>query len=257
MKKYIFIVLAVLVMGVFISRAVNWESLTSMSSTETAPPLPNNGLPPSVEAYNHAYENLQKSSGTLENVYALGLRAMNEIAEILNSLSDSDLQIARTKMPGFALNPNTETIVINPLPDTFLELAKTKGTPVDVTFFLLEKKQSPDGLWPSYFEQHTDLTGCTNYNGTLTELYKAWSEFQQGHPGIYTWRIQQHQEEILSEFTDTRCACKDADVMIKEFKSFLALKPKLDPAILESLEDRLKNIQSGTSDIQFNCLAPG
>ncbi len=189
---------------------------------------------------------------SLEKVYEKGIEAINALADDLGKdESDIDanwLKNVRAKMEGFDLNPNTETYVASPDPKFFLTLAQKNKNTKDIEFFELLNRTEPDGRWPTYLEQQTDLGGCTKYDGTLSKLYEDWSRFQLNYPKDFVSKTKSVLSEIENNLSDSRCSCiNEPGPILKELESFVKSHPKLN--ITSKIQKRIRDITNKKAPI--------
>ena len=153
-------------------------------------------------------------------------------------------------MKGFVVN-REEILFIKPDLKFFAQLSKTRGTKTDTAFFALTREIRPDNVWAAYYEQQTDVTGCTIYgSGALTSLYGKALRFKKTYPQAYVEDIDEEINEILRQFTDNLCACGGRDTVLKEFRLFIRTFPKdkNTPGIKKNLTKLQKRKDAG-----FNC----
>lgn len=251
MKKLV--TLAQIVLSVFVVALVLFK-LMNRSPEAPAPVVeskPISELPIEVDAYFRAITEFQVKKATLETAFHLGNQAMQALGSVLNDLSEENLRKARERMPGFDLNPNTETVLIHPEPDYFLKLAKTSALPADESFFKLFKETSPDGVSPSYLEEEPESTSCTVYNGTLVKLFGHWQEFKQAYPGSYQKDVNRKIQNIVDVLADDDCACDSKEKVTSELKAFLAVPSEAN--FRERVASKLKSVEAGTAKIRFDC----
>ena len=83
----------------------------------------------------------------------------------------------------FRHRPQSRRGFVGSDPKFFLSLAWRRGGPTDVSFFENYVATRSDGVWKSYRDQQTDVTGCTNFaNDELVKRYSGWIKFQSAHP---------------------------------------------------------------------------
>lgn len=209
--------------------------------------------PQSVDVYAKLLQQVRSSKHvSVEQAYEKGMEAINALGDALgNDESEIDpkwLKSVRAKMEGFELNPNTETYVANPKPQFFLTLAKKSETQEDIAFFELIIKTEPDGRWPLYIEQRTDLSGCTIYNGKLTKLHRDWSDFQRKYPNAFNKRVKAYLDDIENHLTESRCSCSEkAEPILNELQSFVQSNPNL--ALTKKIQIRIKDIKAKKAPI--------
>lgn len=189
--------------------------------------------PRSVEEYSKLFKKIQTEKNlSIEKTYEKGLIAVLDLSDSLSfnedEINSKWLKSIREKMVGFELNPNTETFVATPKLDFFLALAKKRNIPEDVAFFELALKTKPDGNWPAYIQQETDISGCTVYDGTLSKLHQDWSNFQKKYPKSFAKISRDYLEDIEVHLSQSHCSCsRTADPIIKELQNFIKTNPKL------------------------------
>lgn len=204
--------------------------------------------PASVIQYEKYLKEARSKHTSLEPAFKSGMDAIRDLSEFLgrdeSEIDAKLLKEIRSKLEGFELNPNTETFVGNPKFNFFIQLAKDNKTTEDTEFFELAMKTKPDGIWPIYIDQETDLSGCTVFNGSLTTLYKSWTEFQKKYPKAYAKVTQDEIENIQQKLTESRCFCdKTAETVLKELQLFSKENPK--SIIIPKIKNRIDQIKAG------------
>jgi hypothetical protein len=161
------------------------------------------------------------SRAPLEPVFELGVEAAKALmARNIESLDEPSFTEAQKLMSGFVLN-REEVVFAVPDPDSFLKLAREKGTANDVAFFEVFKKMYPEnGAWPVFTTQQSDYGGCTIFDGkTLTGIYDAWSSFAAAHPGRYTKAVERERKATEEAFK-SMCVCGSEAEYRKEREAF-------------------------------------
>jgi len=208
--------------------------------------------PESVIQYEKHLKEARTKRTSLAPAFNSGMDALRDLSEFLGrdelEIDAKLLKELRSKLVGFKLNPNTETFVGNPNFDFFIELAKDNKVGEDLEFFELAKKTKPDGTWPIYIDQETDLSGCVIFNGSLTSLYKSWTEFRKKYPNAYGQSVQSEIDEIENKLTENTCSCdKKAETALKELQMFLKEFPK--STIIPKIKNRIDQIKAGKGSL--------
>lgn len=191
----------------------------------------------------------QKSKKSIEPLIDKGSAVADHIYE-MESLSEADYALLEKKMKGFVIN-REEVLFIKPTFKFFTQFSKKYGTKADIAYFALMHEIKPDDVWEAYFEQQTDVTGCTIYGkGSLTKLYGKALRFKHAYPKAYVKDVNEEIDNILEEFTGGTCACGDRNGVLKEFRLFIKTfqKDKNTPTI----KKRLAKIEK-EKDFRFNC----
>ena len=191
----------------------------------------------------------QKTKKSIEPLINKGKAVADRLDE-LESLSEADYVLLEKRMQGFVIN-REEVLFIEPEFKFFSRFSKTHGTKTDIAYFALRHAIKPDDVWAAYFEQQTDVTGCTIYGeGILTNLYGKILQFKRAYPKAYAEDIYEETNNILEKFTEGTCACGDQNGVLKEFRLFIKTFPKdkNTPAI----KKRLTKIEK-EKDFRFNC----
>jgi hypothetical protein len=208
--------------------------------------------------YHAALKKLQTGSkGEVEPVFHLGLTAAQQLQE---EISQHDEAVAAgkkgapldTKLEGFSVSTE-EVLYAVPKPGFFLELARKKGTPVDVAFFEnLQRTFAQHDAWPVFIQQQTDYSGCTLYQAPeLLTVHRGWTEFAAKHPKAYAAEVAKELSRIEDAMTRDGCACgKSADV-IAGFEAFLRTFPRA--SIATQVKSRLEALKAGKGDMRFEC----
>jgi hypothetical protein len=208
-----------------------------------------------LQAYLSDLEQLenQVENQSIEPTYLKSQVLASTIAENLESLSDVEYEMVVNNMKGYIIH-REELIIVQPDIPFWKDLAKRKGKQADVDFFDLVGQLKPHGVWPAYTKRQTDFSGCTVYgNGTLTNLYKTWRDFQANHPESYAIRVKAILSNIEGKFTENTCACGSAPEVTKEFQLFVDTFP--DSPLVAVLKARIAEINAKKTSIRFDCLS--
>ncbi|HYI02302.1 hypothetical protein [Hyalangium sp.] len=208
--------------------------------------------------YHAALKKLQTGSkGEVEPVFRLGLIAAQQLQE---EISQHDVAVAAgkkvvpldTKLEGFSVSTE-EVLYAVPKPGFFLELARKKGTPVDVAFFEnLQRTFAQHDAWPVVIQQQTDYSGCTLYQAPeLLAIYKGWTEFAAKHPKAYASEVAKELLRIEQAMTQDGCACGKSAEVIAGFEAFLRTFPRV--SIASQVKSRLEALKAGKGDMRFEC----
>jgi len=208
--------------------------------------------------YRAALEKLQRGGkAEVEPVFRLGLAAARQLQEELaqhDAAPATDPKVAPvdTKLEGFAVSTE-EVLYAVPKPDFFLELARKRGTPVDVAFFEnLQRTFAHHPAWPVFIEQQTDYSGCTLYNAPeLITVYRGWTEFAAKHPKAYAEEVAKELTRLQETMTQDGCACGKAADVTAGLEAFLRAFPKAP--IADKVKARLEALRAGKSDFKFEC----
>ncbi len=204
--------------------------------------------PYAVDEYSKLLQKFRSDKAlSIEQTFEKGTDAILALADALgydeSELDPKWLKSVREKMEGFDINPNTETFVASPKLEFFLALVKMRDNPQDIAFFELFLKTKPDGNWPIYIQQETDLSGCTVYDGTLSKLHQGWSEFQKKYPKSFVKMSRDFLGNIEQHLNENHCSCtKMAEPILKELQNFIQINPKL-PITLKIIK-RVKELSS-------------
>lgn len=147
-----------------------------------------------------------------------------------------------------------EVVVARPDGEYFLHLAERFGRPADVEFFQNRLRTYPEGVWPSYVEQQTDITGCTRFgNDELIERYRDWRRFRERHPDAYVAAVAHELQEIEREMADSTCACGSREEVRASLRTFANVFA--DSPASSRVKERLSALDNGHSDIRFACVS--
>ncbi len=214
-------------------------------------------IPRSVEIYAQALQATEEKKIPFEDAYIQGYRAMKDLGEVLNDLSDEKLAEARKLMKGFVLEPNVESFTIWQDNDQLIALARKSGTEADVRYFELEKETMPNGAWFAFIDQQTDLSGCTRYDGTLTRLYREWTDYTAKFPKSYVPFVKNELDSIVDALTQATCIC---DAKVKALQELVAAEKIVsDETLKKKLQLRVKVIEGAGPDsgVSFSCQSNG
>ena len=150
-----------------------------------------------------------------------------------------------------ATNPmikNCPATWLAPNPKFFLTLARKYKNATDIEFFDLLNRTEPDGRWPIYLEQRTDLNGCTKYDGTLSKLYKDWNTFQQKYPNDFVSKTKSTLSKIENNLSESNCSCEEkSEPILKELESFVKHNPKI--SVTSKIQKRINDITNKKTPI--------
>jgi hypothetical protein len=193
---------------------------------------------------------------SVEDVYSRAARlgeALLSPPSVLESMPDVEFQALRRQLPGFILN-REEGLIVEPDPSYFLDLAKRHGRPVDRSFFVLQSRSRPDGVWPVFMQRQTDSSGCTLFGqGKLVDSYRSWRHFGSEFPRAYARPVTRALAEVEEQVAQSTCACGDADSVSRELAEFAAAFP--ESPVATAAASRARAVRESRSPIRFNCLS--
>jgi hypothetical protein len=214
-----------------------------------------------IEAYQAAVRSAEttKTPRVIESAFAAvtvlrdALMQTRNGTSVLESLSEPDFRGLRRLLPGATIG-REEIVFVRADVDYFVTLASARGDRVDRAFFAALKATRPNSIWPVYLERQTDSSGCTRYGSlSLVDTYRAWSDFQRRSPGRYAAGVKAELEAVTHELTSATCACGDAASVELELQRFLKDFPA--SPIKAEVDQRLKAVRAGQSDIRMKCKA--
>jgi hypothetical protein len=209
--------------------------------------------------YLAALEKLKGANkGQVEPVFHLGLAAAKKLQQQISERDMAPASDPKSKMPvdtkleGFSVSTE-EVLYAVPEPAYFLELARKKGTPVDIAFFEnLQRTFAHHPAWPVFIEQQTDYSGCTLYHSPdLIAVYRGWSEFAAKYPKAYKEEVAKELQRIHTAMTGDGCACEKPEGVTAGFEAFLQAFPKAP--IADKVKARLEALRAGKGDFRFEC----
>lgn len=223
-----------------------WMPLASWAKSKIVSPK---------QRYDTALRNLRAvDKGEVEPVFRLGLAAADKLQEAIMKADEAGKELPEEtkKLEGFAVSTQ-EALYVVPEPEFFLELAKKKGTPVDVAFFENLQRTYPSfPAWPVYIEQQTDYSGCNRYEAPeLISVYQGWTEFAAKNPKAYVAEVARQLSRIEELMTASTCACGNQAQVTGGFEAFLKAFPKA--SIAPKVRVRLEALKAGKSDLRFEC----
>jgi hypothetical protein len=172
---------------------------------------------------------------------------------VIERLSERELEQLTRSTRGIILNRD-EVLLAEPDAVFFLALARKYGRAVDVAFFKQYAATFPEGVWPSYVEQQTDVTGCTLFGaGELVSRYAGWRRFQMRHPRNYRRGTAERIGDLEEHLTESTCACGSREDVLRDIEEFVKRFP--GTRVAKKIRSRLKALRDGQSDIRFNCLS--
>ena len=211
---------------------------------------------PASAAYRQGLNGLRAGRAvSVEEVFRLATAAGKEIeADITKAdearVAGADAKPTLLELEGLAISWE-EAIFAKPKPDFFLALARSHGRKQDRTFFELLLATKPDGVWPAYLEQETDVTGCVRFDlPELPSLYARWLAFRDSHPKAYQDDADRELLE-LDRWLKSDCSCGGRETVIEGLSAILRAAPKA-PSSLD-LKTRLDAVRNGEASLRFNC----
>jgi hypothetical protein len=180
----------------------------------------------------------------------LGVRGGQTVLESLSEQQFADLQ---RQLPGALVNRD-EVVFVAPDPDYFRRLSAAHGDAADKAFFDALKATYPESAWPAYVERQTDYSGCTRFGSmSLVGTYRAWADFQRRYPGRYAVAAQAEAKAVLDDLATSTCSCGKAAGVQAELRRFVQEFP--DSPARAGVEQRLKAVRAGKSDIRMQCVS--
>lgn len=169
----------------------------------------------------------------------------------IEQLTENQFRGIATRAVGVIIN-REEVLLVEPDPRYFLSLAQTHGTPADIAFFKVYSATYPDGVWPSYVWQETDVTGCTAFgSGELLARYGDWRGYRAQYPKAYGIESRERLREIEWHVAESDCACGSRVDVMKELQSFAAAFSRTGAG--RAAKRRLLAMTTGKSSIKFDC----
>lgn len=179
------------------------------------------------------------------------LRAADGARSVVESLTDDEYRRVQGELTGVLVN-REEALFVEPDPDFFVQLAVGHGDAADRRFFAALKATYPESVFPVYVNQQTDVSGCTRFgSGKLVDTYRVWSDFQRRHPGRYSKAVRKETDSVIGALTESSCACGETTDVERELALFVRAVPA--PRVLAKVEERLRALRSGQSNIRPRC----
>ncbi|HYD42457.1 MAG TPA: hypothetical protein VEB43_16630 [Anaeromyxobacter sp.] len=215
---------------------------------------------PAVARYEAALAKARaQKSVNVEELYGLALGAGAEVLRDLVKVTEAqyagkEAKPAVTAVQGLTLSWQN-VLYAEPQPRFFAALAKEKGRSVDEAFFERLAATKPEGTWPVYIEQQTDVSGCVRYEApVVAPVYRGWLEFKKRFPKAYPRAVAQELERAEHALAGT-CACgRQADVEAGLDALAKALAGTKAGTIAKQQLDRLR---AGKSELRLECRATG
>ena len=207
-----------------------------------------------VRQYGEKIDRIEKSAGkvSLQEIVQEGTSMADKLRPVIEELSESDYDFVLKNMKGFAIG-RQEAVFIEPDTVFFSSLAKKVGIEDDRLYFHFLNEVMPDGSWPVYVEQQTDVGGCTKYGeGYLSNLYKKGNALLPKVTGYYSKGVKRIVRHLSDKLVSGTCACGDRQSVIKELRLFLELNKESD--IVAKVKKRLEVVQKDRSTMEFNCI---
>jgi hypothetical protein len=193
-----------------------------------------------------------KSTQSLDDLFIDGDVLADELAEVLESLSVRDYELAQQEMKGFFVF-REEIVGVQPRWKFFQELAKIKGSEEDIGFFNFMAALYGDDIRPVYEEQVTDYSSCGSYgDGTRTKLYLSATKIKPPVNLVYQRALNKAIADLKQSLVDENiCVCEGPDSAIRELSLFL--KKTKDTDFRPDVEKLLAKIKAGKSNVRFFC----
>ena len=209
-----------------------------------------------AEVHQYAEQAAQFENGkgkqSLGDLYLDGDVLADELAKVLESLSDQDYELAQKEMKGFFVF-REEIVGVVPRWMFFRDLAQRKGSKEDIDFFTFMAELYGDGIWLVYEQQVTDYSSCGSYgDGTRTRLYLAATKIKPPVNQVYRTKLDKAIADLKESLVDENiCVCDGPDSAINELSLFV--KEAKDANIRQDVEKLLAKIKTGKSKVRFNC----
>lgn len=171
---------------------------------------------------------------------------------VLEHATDAQFDRLNRSLPGLRLNRD-EVVFAKPDAVFFLGLARTRGSADDRAFFRTYLQVYPASVWPSYVQQQTDSSGCTDFgSGELVARYDAWLAYRH-QTTHYASTVNRELHNIEQEVTTSTCACGSRESVLRELQRFATRFP--DSPVSKTVASRSMQIRSGRSPIRFSCIS--
>lgn len=171
----------------------------------------------------------------------------------LESLAEPAFARLQRSLPGVQLR-RVEAVVVAPDPAFFARLADRHGDAADRAFFAALRATRPEGVWPVYVEQQTDVSGCTRFGSmTLVGTHARWARFQAAYPGRYPKAAQAEAADVLDQLTGSTCACGGLDGVQAELQRFMQRTPP--SGARDAVRQRLDAVRDGSAGVRAFCVS--
>lgn len=207
-----------------------------------------------IRTYGERVDRIEKSAEkvSLQPLVQGGTAIADKLRPVIEEISEADYDFVLKNFKGFVVG-REEAIVIEPDSIFFLGLANKVGTENDRLFFHFLNEVKPDGSWPVYIEQQTDVGGCTKYgDGHLSALYKKGKALLPKLTGYYGKQTRSILEDLSYQLTAGTCACDNQQSVVKELRSFLEINKESE--ITGKVKTRLDEIQKNKTGMEYNCI---
>lgn len=207
-----------------------------------------------VRKFGKHTERIERSENrvSVQDLIREGASLADRLRPVLEDLYVADYDAVVNALKGFTVR-REEAIVIEPDASFFSDLAKKHGMESDILYFDFLAGVRPDGSWPVYIEQQTDVGGCTRYGeGHLAKLYQKGKALLPKMTGYYADETAEMLKEISVQLTAATCACEDRQSVVKELQLFLELNKNSD--IAGAVRSRLEDVQKQGSTMRYQCV---
>jgi hypothetical protein len=186
----------------------------------------------------------------VEALFRLATDAGRELQAMMARADERGESPAVTRVNGLVISTE-EALYALPDPRFFAELARKKGRPVDRAFFDLLIATRPDGVWPVYIEQQTDVTGCTRLDlPALPSLYERWLEFRRRPLAAYRAAAADELAD-MERFVLSDCACGSREAALAGLEAFVKALP--GAPITAKVMARLEDLRAGRAELRAEC----
>jgi len=234
----------------------------ALHTGDSAPPSPTNvgsqdtpsdtsGLVPDVVLrYRTAWDKIRTTVGPVRipEFWALADSSRDTLTRSMESFSPATFQRAESLMVWHSLS-RSEVIAVSPVYDSFLALARRRGTPADTAYFAYFAAQDKDG-WRT---QVTDITACDELGSPnlFTSLMGA-ERLRTDPASPYRNRWPDPAKDVRESIEYGLCACGTSSATLRDFQQNLGLANS--PASLRPLLDSLRAIlRAPRSKDRFEC----
>lgn len=220
---------------------------TGLAPTDTVTHIPD-----VVWRYRAAWDQIHASMGPVRipEFWALADTARYALIDSMEQFSEATFRRAESLMVWHDLG-RTETVYASPVDDSFLVLARKRGTPYDTAYFAY----LVSGVW-GWKTPVTDYSACDEFGSPnlLTSLTKAERARADTASPYHKW-FPDPAKDVRASMDYGLCACGKASATLHDFETNLSQAPI--PATLRPLLDSLHAIlRAPRPKDRFEC-SPG
>jgi hypothetical protein len=224
----------------------------SDAARKESPPLDScTRIPDVVFRYRTASNEVRTTRGpvALPGLWALADSARDTLVETMERFSEAAFRRAESLMVWHVLS-RSESISALPAYDSFLALARVRGTPSDTAYFAYLAAEEGGWKWRT---SSTDFQACDEFGSPHLVAALGGAERLRADPANpYRNRLPDPASEVRRSLEHGLCACGTAPETLRDFERNFAKAP-LPPAVRPLLDSLRAILRSPRPEDRFEC----